>query len=70
MGRSSLDAAAGGENAGLFADVLATVHIVHGELLGEPSAQLRANLAGSDVPVVFTPYRPTTLDEDPRGGIR
>jgi hypothetical protein len=30
---------------------------VHGELLGEPSAELRANLAGSEVPVVFTPYR-------------
>ena len=43
----------------LFADVLATVSIVHGELLGEPSAELRANLAGSDVPVVFTPYRST-----------
>jgi quinol monooxygenase YgiN len=42
----------------LFADVLATVEIVHGELLGEPSAELRANLAGSDVPAVFTPYRP------------
>jgi quinol monooxygenase YgiN len=43
----------------LFADVLATVDIVHGELLGEPSAELRANLAGNDVPVVFTPYRST-----------
>ena len=42
----------------LFADVLATVEIVHGELLGEPSAELRANLAGNDVPVVFMPYRP------------
>ena len=42
----------------LFADVLATVTIVHGELLGEPSPELRARLAGSDVPVVFTPYRP------------
>jgi len=41
----------------LFADVLATVEIVHGELLGEPSAELRANLAGSDVPALFTPYR-------------
>ena len=36
--------------------VLATVTIVHGELLGEPSDELRANLAGSDVPVLFTPY--------------
>ena len=42
----------------LFDDILATVSIVHGELLGEPSPELRARLAGSDVPVVFTPYRP------------
>jgi quinol monooxygenase YgiN len=56
------DSAAAMEHAAnlghLFADVLATVEIVHGELLGEPSAELRANLAGNDVPVVFTPYRP------------
>jgi quinol monooxygenase YgiN len=42
----------------LFDAVLATVSVVHGELLGEPSADLRAKLAGSDVPVLFTPYRP------------
>lgn len=42
----------------LFQAVLATVSVVHGELLGEPSAELRAKLAGSDVPVLFTPYRP------------
>jgi quinol monooxygenase YgiN len=36
--------------------VLATVSVVHGELLGEPSAELRAKLAGSEVPVLFTPY--------------
>jgi len=42
----------------LFDDVLATVTIVHGELLGDVSPELRANLAGSEVPVVFTPYRP------------
>ena len=41
----------------LFDAVLATVEVVHGELLGEASAELRANLAGSDVPVLFTPYR-------------
>ena len=41
----------------LFAAVLATVSVVHGELLGEASAELRAKLAGSDVPVVFTPYK-------------
>ena len=46
------------ENLGhLFDAVLATVSVVHGELLGEPSAELRAKLAGSDVPVLFTPYR-------------
>jgi quinol monooxygenase YgiN len=36
--------------------VLATVSVVHGELLGEPSAELRAKLADSDVPELFTPY--------------
>lgn len=41
----------------LFEAVLATVSVVHGELLGEPSAELREKLAGSDVPVLFTPYR-------------
>ena len=47
------------ENLGhLFDAVLATVSVVHGELLGEPSAELRAKLAGSDLPVLFTPYRP------------
>jgi quinol monooxygenase YgiN len=40
----------------LFPAVLATVEVLHGELLGEPSPELRANLAGSDVPVLFTPY--------------
>jgi quinol monooxygenase YgiN len=42
--------------ADLTAAVLATVSVVHGELLGEPSAELRANLAGSEVPELFTPY--------------
>src|SRR6476646_9631244 len=41
----------------LFDAVLATVSVVHGELLGEPSAELRSKLAGSEVPVLFTPYR-------------
>ena len=40
----------------LFGAVLATVTVVHGELLGEPSAELRAKLAGSEVPVLFTPF--------------
>src|SRR5207253_9311661 len=30
----------------MFAAVLATVSVIHGELLGEPSAELRAKLAG------------------------
>src|SRR6188508_2897427 len=41
----------------LFDAVLSTVSVVHGELLGDASAELRAKLAGSDVPVLFTPYR-------------
>ena len=41
----------------LFGAVLATVEVVHGELLGEPSAALRARLGGSEVPDLFTPYR-------------
>jgi quinol monooxygenase YgiN len=35
---------------------LATVTVVHGELLGEPNEELRAKLAGSEVPQLFTPY--------------
>ena len=42
--------------ADLSAAVLATVSVVHGELLGEPSAELRANLADMEVPQIFTPY--------------
>jgi hypothetical protein len=40
----------------LFGAVLDTVTVVHGELLGEPSEELRAKLAGSEVPALFTPY--------------
>jgi hypothetical protein len=43
--------------ADLSAEVLATVSVVHGELLGEPSAELRAKLAGSELPHLFTPYQ-------------
>ena len=44
-------------NIGDLSDaVLATVSVVHGEILGEPSAELRAKLDGSEVPVLFTPY--------------
>ena len=42
--------------AEVSAKVLATVSVVHGEVLGEPSAELRAKLAGMDVPQLFTPY--------------
>jgi quinol monooxygenase YgiN len=42
--------------ADLSAEVLAIVSVVHGELLGEPSAELRAKLADSEVPQLFTPY--------------
>jgi quinol monooxygenase YgiN len=39
----------------LMEPILATGS-VSGELLGEPSAELRAKLAGSDVPALFTRY--------------
>ena len=45
-----------------FPAVFATVELVHGELLGELSPELSANLAGSDAPVVFTPYRSMSRD--------
>jgi quinol monooxygenase YgiN len=55
--RDSEAAMAHAANLGhLFDAVLATVSVVHGELLGEPSEELRARLAGSEVPVLFTPY--------------
>jgi quinol monooxygenase YgiN len=42
--------------ADVSAAVLATVSVVHGELLGEPSEELRASLADMEVPQLFTPY--------------
>jgi quinol monooxygenase YgiN len=42
--------------ADLSAAVLATVSVVHGELLGEPSEELRANLAEMEIPELFTPF--------------
>jgi len=42
--------------ADVSAAVLATVSVVHGELLGEPSEELRANLVDMEVPELFTPY--------------
>ena len=46
------------ENLGdRFAAVLETVEVIHGELLGDPSPELAAALAGTEVPALFTPYR-------------
>jgi hypothetical protein len=42
--------------AEISAAVLAIVSVVHGELLGDPSPELRAKLAGMAVPKLFTPY--------------
>ena len=42
---------------GELSEAIVATGSVTGELLGEPSAELRAKLAGSDVPVLFTPYR-------------
>jgi hypothetical protein len=39
----------------LIPAILAIVSVVHGELLGEPSEELKAKLADSEVPQVFTP---------------
>jgi quinol monooxygenase YgiN len=41
----------------LSAKVLAVVSVVHGELLGQPSGELRARLAAVEVPQLFTPYQ-------------
>jgi quinol monooxygenase YgiN len=57
--RDSAAAAEHAANVGhLFADILATVELVHGELLGDLSPELHEQLAGSTAPMVFTPYRP------------
>jgi quinol monooxygenase YgiN len=46
------------ENLGhIFEGVMNIVSVVHGEVLGEASPELRANLAKSDVPVLFTPFQ-------------
>ena len=54
------DSEAAIEHAANLADVsavvLATASVVHGELLGEPSEELRAKLADMEVPELFTPY--------------
>jgi quinol monooxygenase YgiN len=38
------------------AKILSIVTVVHGEVLGEAIAELRAALADSEVPQLFTPY--------------
>ena len=38
----------------LMEAILATATVIHGELLGEPNAELRRNLAGSEFPHLFT----------------
>ena len=54
------DSEAAIEHAANLADlteaILATVSVVQGELLGEPSSELRANLADSEVPQLFRAY--------------
>jgi quinol monooxygenase YgiN len=37
--------------------ILSIVDVVHGELLGDPNAEIRANLAGMEIPQLFTPYQ-------------
>jgi quinol monooxygenase YgiN len=37
--------------------ILSIVDVVHGELLGEPNPEIRANLADMEVPQLFTPYQ-------------
>jgi quinol monooxygenase YgiN len=44
-------------NLGDLTEAILATGSVSGELLGEPSAELRAKLAGSEVPVLFTPYQ-------------
>ena len=55
--RDSASAIEHWENLGDLSEaILATVSVVHGELLGDVSAELRANLADGPVQL-FTPYR-------------
>ena len=45
------------ENLGHLMEAILATGSFSGELLGEPSAEIRARLAGSDVPQLFTPYQ-------------
>ena len=62
------DSEAAIEHAANLADVseavLGTVSVIHGEVLGEPSTELRAKLADSEVPQLFTPYESWTAESD------
>ena len=40
----------------MFGAVFETVELLHGEVVGEPSDELRSNLEGSVAPMLFTPY--------------
>jgi hypothetical protein len=53
--------------ADLSAEILGIVSVVHGEVLGEPSDELRAALAESEVPQLFTPllWMETPLGAEP-----
>jgi quinol monooxygenase YgiN len=42
--------------AELSEKILSIVSVVHGELLGDPNEELRANLAGGGPPQLFTPH--------------
>jgi quinol monooxygenase YgiN len=43
-------------NLGDLSEAILATGSVSGELLGEPSAEIRARLADSEVPRLFTPY--------------
>jgi quinol monooxygenase YgiN len=45
------------EHLGDLTEAIPATGSVSGELLGEPSAELRAKLAGSEVPVLFTLFQ-------------
>jgi quinol monooxygenase YgiN len=45
------------ENLGhVFDDVLSIVEVIHGEVLGNASPELKRNLEAGEVPQLFTPY--------------
>ena len=48
--------------ADVSAKVIAIVDVVHGELLGDPSPELRARLAEVDVPKLFTLHHSMATD--------